>query len=186
LGFVGITPSEGLEFNIYSGTTPGIALRANGATGGPYWSTAPINIPSGHPLDVSVQYDGTKLSLTITDAVASVSFSTNWVVDLRAAVGGTNMAYVGFTAATGGVASRQQLSNFSFYNQTVISKVLTGPNSLVLSWPASSAGFVLQQSSDLAAGNWTTVASPVDLVNGNYQVLVSPLTGTRFYRLILP
>jgi hypothetical protein len=46
--------------------------------------------------------------------------------------------------------------------------------------------FELQQTSDLASGIWTAVTSPVDLVNGNNQVTITPLTGTKFYRLFLP
>lgn len=184
LGYSGITPSVGLEFNVYTPNTPGIAFRANGVTGTPYAPTTPLNVASGDPIGVTVHYDGTTASLTLTDAVTHTSFRTNFVVDIPGTVG-TNVAFVGFTGASGGVASYQQVSNFSFYNPPPLATHLTGGNALLLSWPASSVGFELQQTSALGAG-WVPVANTVDLVGGQNQVTISPLTGTRFYRLVLP
>jgi hypothetical protein len=184
LGYSGITPSVGLEFNVYGPNTPGMAFRANGVTGTPYAPTAPLNVASGDPIGVTVHYDGTTVSLTLTDAVAHTSFRTNLVVDIPSVVG-TNVAFVGFTGASGGVASYQQVSNFSFYNPPPLVTRLTGGNTLVLSWPASSVGFELQQTSALGT-SWTPVANTVDLVGGQNQVTISPLPGTRFYRLVLP
>lgn len=184
LGYSGITPSVGLEFNIYGPNTPGMAFRANGATGGPYPATPPLNVASGNPIGVTVHYDGTTVSCTLTDTVAHTSFRTNLVVNIPVTVG-TNVAFVGFTGASGGVASYQQVSNFSFYNSPPLATHLTGGNALVLSWPASSVGFELQQTAALGTG-WVPVTNPVDLVGGQNQVTISPLTGTHYYRLVLP
>lgn len=56
-------------------------------------------------------------------------------------------------------------------------------NSVLISWPSPSTGFVLQQNSNLSGTNWTTVPqTPVD--NGtNVTVTISPPTGTWFFRL---
>src|SRR5258707_7560687 len=104
LGYNGITPSAAIEFNIYNPNTPGVAFRTNGATGVPYTPTTPVNLASGDPIGVAVNYDGATLSLTLTDAVALVSFRTNVAINLPGAVG-TNVAYVGMTGADGGTAS---------------------------------------------------------------------------------
>ena len=116
LGYAGIAPSAALEMNIYAGSTPGIAFRVNGATGGPYSSTAPVSLPSGHPINFSITYDGATVVLSMTDTVAATSFTTNYTADLSSIVGG-NTAYIGFTGASGGVASFEQISNFVFANQ---------------------------------------------------------------------
>jgi len=45
-------------------------------------------------------YDGTKLTMTITDTVTNATFTTSWTINIPAIVGG-NTAYVGFTGGTG-------------------------------------------------------------------------------------
>jgi hypothetical protein len=59
----------------------------------------------------------------------------------------------------------------------------SGPN-LRLSWPLPSAGFVLQQSSQLNSTNWVNVTNAV-VASGYYnQVTVSPpQNGNAYYRL---
>jgi len=59
----------------------------------------------------------------------------------------------------------------------------TSTNTVVLSWPSPSTGFVLQQSPAGAGTNWVDVAqAPFD--NGTTKsVLVSPRSGNLFFRL---
>jgi Concanavalin A-like lectin/glucanases superfamily/PA14 domain/Bacterial lectin/Bacterial Ig-like domain len=185
LGYAGITPSAGLEFNVYGPNTPGIALRANGATGGPYSATTPVNVASGDPIGVNLTYDGTTLSLTLTDAVAGVSFSTNYVADLPSIVG-TNTAYVGITAASGGIASTQVVSNFFFASLPILSVQNTGTNTYVFSWPAAAGAFVLQQNTAVDTPTWVNVNSPITLVGDQNQMVVPITGGNKFYRLSLP
>ena len=59
----------------------------------------------------------------------------------------------------------------------------TATNTVVIAWPASSAGFVLEQSPLLAPANWTTVTNPVDVLAGENQVVVAPSAASQFYRL---
>ena len=64
-----------------------------------------------------------------------------------------------------------------------LSIALTGPNTVVISWPSPSTGFSLQVNTDLSTANWV---GPSETVNDNQSVksiTVSPATGTRFYRL---
>ena len=63
---------------------------------------------------------------------------------------------------------------------------LTSTNTAVVSWPAPSTGFSLQQNTDLSTTNWV---APAETVNNNGTVnfiIVSPPTGKRFYRLKSP
>jgi len=63
---------------------------------------------------------------------------------------------------------------------------LTQTNTALLSWPTNSAGFVLQQNSDLTTTNWVDLANPVTVAGTNHQVTI-PLVGeNEFFRLKLP
>ncbi len=55
---------------------------------------------------------------------------------------------------------------------------------VVLSWPAPSTGWVLQQNPDLATTNaWANVPGSPVVVGTNNTVTVAPALGNRFYRL---
>ena len=54
---------------------------------------------------------------------------------------------------------------------------------VILSWPAPSTGFVLQENPAAGTGTWTAVTNGVNVVGGQNQVLVSPAIENKFYRL---
>ena len=62
----------------------------------------------------------------------------------------------------------------------------TSTNAVVLSWPASSTGYTLQQTSDLTAADWASVTNKPAVVNGHNQVIVSTPAAMQFYRLKFP
>jgi hypothetical protein len=94
--------STGLYTNGASPTVPATSLSASG-----------INLHSGDEMAVHMVYNGTTLSMTITDAVAATTFSTSWTVNIPSIVGG-NTAFVGFTGGTGGLTSSQKIENWTF------------------------------------------------------------------------
>ncbi len=59
----------------------------------------------------------------------------------------------------------------------------TPTNTVLISWPSPSTGFVLQQNSNLMTSNWVTVPqTPVD--NGiTVSVIINPPTGSWYFRL---
>jgi len=61
------------------------------------------------------------------------------------------------------------------------------PASVTLAWANSATGFVLQQATNLTHPiEWSDVTNtPVDL-GGQFSVMLTPGTGNRFYRLVLP
>jgi hypothetical protein len=63
---------------------------------------------------------------------------------------------------------------------------LTSTNATVISWPAPSTGFGLQQNDTLNPATWSAVTNTVVLINGNKQVIVSQTSGAQFYRLSFP
>jgi hypothetical protein len=58
---------------------------------------AGINLTSGHQFNVSLSYNGTTLSMTVTDTASKATFSTSWPINIPSVVGAST-AYVGFTA----------------------------------------------------------------------------------------
>ena len=60
---------------------------------------------------------------------------------------------------------------------------LVSPGVILITWPAPSTGYVLQQSTNLTTTNWLAVTNPAMVVNGEMQITVSPTVGNRYYRL---
>jgi hypothetical protein len=182
-GGTAIQPSVGLEFNIYNGHTVGYAFRTNGLTGEPYATTGSISLSSGDPIDVLLYCVNGVIQMTLTDETTLSTYSASFTVgDLSLLVGGST-AYVGVTGASGGVASRQTISNFAFYPIPTLSSQLTSTNTVLLYWPASIGGYTLQSKATVdATSTWADVAGTVTVAGGLNQVVVSP-TSAQFYRL---
>lgn len=64
--------------------------------------------------------------------------------------------------------------------------VLTSSNTVVVAWPAPSSGFSLQQNSDVGTANWISATNGISTVGSEYQLIVAPPAGNRFYRLYHP
>lgn len=186
-----ITPSAELEFNLYTGNSEqvGYTFLTDGLTGaggdnGNYAKPGNVVIDDGDPINVSLYYDGDTLSLTLQDAVASTSFSTNLVVGSLTRIVDGDTAYVGFTGGDGGVASTQTITNFSFVSIPLASIQPTA-NTVVISWPGAILGYVVQQTSSLTTPNWVDVTNQVNVVNGLNEVTIPIGAANEFYRLQL-
>jgi hypothetical protein len=118
LGYQGVTNSVAVKFDIYDNAGEGAnstGLYLNGAV-----PTMPattigggVNLLSGDVMSVHMTYNGTALTMTITDTSnPSQTFTTSWPVNIAAFVGSTG--YVGFTGATGGLVSTQQILTWSY------------------------------------------------------------------------
>jgi hypothetical protein len=89
------------------------AINANGSTAAAFTSTSPVNAELTDKINFSVTYNGTTLSVNMADPTTGASYSTSETVDIPTVVG-SSLAYVGFTGGTGGAATEQQISNFSY------------------------------------------------------------------------
>jgi hypothetical protein len=185
LGLLGITNSAALTLNLYSSASggTGMSFGTNGAQGLPYSSVSPVALNMGDPINVSVVYDGSNLSVVLTDAVAHTTFTTNIIADLPAIVG-ANTAYVGITGADGGTVSTQTVSDFSFIPLPRLSAQLASPTTVLLSWPASIGGYALLQRASVDSGTWAACPAVVNKVGEDYQAVVST-SSAQFYRLVL-
>lgn len=108
------------------------------------------------------------------------------------------LGYLGATVTTNGVwgnALSEVLllgPNFSFQNQSgpvsppVLEITRSNASTAILSWPASPAGYVLQQNGVMPATNWVLATNLVSVASGTNRVVVSPLKDDLFFRLIHP
>ena len=77
-----------------------------------------IDLHSGSTMNAHLVYDGTDLTMTLTDTPSNAStpvhtFTHAWPVNIPQIVGG-NAAYVGFTGGTGGTTSSQKVESWTF------------------------------------------------------------------------
>ena len=67
-----------------------------------------VNLHTTDVMNVQITYDGTNLTMTITDATTNATFTHAWPVNLPSIVG-ANTALVGFTGGTGGDTAIQEI-----------------------------------------------------------------------------
>jgi hypothetical protein len=94
--------STGLYVNGASPTTPATTFGGG------------VNLHSGDIFQVQMTYDGTTLTMTITDTkVPADTFTISFPINIPATVGG-NTALVGFTAGTGALTSTQEILTWTY------------------------------------------------------------------------
>lgn len=71
-------------------------------------------------------------------------------------------------------------------NPPMLAIFIPSTDTVVVSWPSPSTGFVLQENSDLTTTNWVSPPqTPIE--NGpNRQITINPVTGQNFFRLFKP
>ena len=89
--------STGLYVNGVSPTTPAVDMTSSG-----------VNLHTTDVFNVQISYDGTNLTMRITDATTNATFTQTWPINIPGTVGG-NTAYVGFTGGTGGYTAIQDI-----------------------------------------------------------------------------
>ena len=127
----GIGKSLAIKFDLYSNDGEGAnstGLYTNGAS-----PTVPsvdmsstINLHSGDTFSAHMVYNGTTLTLTLTDGVTGAVFTTSWTVNIPSIVG-ANTAFVGFTGGTGGLTSSQKIESWSFVSSGTTPQQATAP-----------------------------------------------------------
>src|SRR5882724_825943 len=118
--------STGLYTNGSSPTLPSIDMTGSG-----------INLHSGHVMSAHLAYDGSILTLIITDTSTNASFRTTSSVNIPSIVGG-NSAYVGFTGGTGGLTATQDILTWR-YNAVPVA-AFTWPVTTPITYAASECG----------------------------------------------
>ena len=117
--YAGMSQSVAMKFDLYSNVGEGndsTGLYTGGAsptTPAVDMTSSGVNLHSGDVLNVHMSYDGTTLSMTITDATTGKNFNKSWTVNIPVAVGG-NTALVGFTGAAGGLSAIQDVLTWTY------------------------------------------------------------------------
>ena len=112
-------PSVGLKIDLHNNAGEGpesTGLYTKGAvpmgtTGSVSLTSSGIDIHSGDPMTLHLVYNGTTLTMTLTDTVTKVSFTHAFTVNIPSIVGNST-AYVGFTGASGGIGADQEILNW--------------------------------------------------------------------------
>jgi hypothetical protein len=118
-GTGGIPTSVAVKFDLYNSGGEGTnstGLYTNGVAPITPATTlgGGVNLHSGDIMQVQITYDGTTLTMTITDTTTpSETYTISWPINIPATVGG-NTAYVGFTGGTGGATALQQIVNWTY------------------------------------------------------------------------
>ena len=157
----------------------------SGATWNP--STAPSNQWSsvassadGSKLIAADSGNGDGLIYISTDSGQSWSATTAPVEYWSAVASAADGSILSAVAYPGGIYTWESLP---------VLNLTQASGNVVLSWQnlSSASGFALQQNSDLASGNWTSVPNTPTLVNGTHQItLPIASSGNNFYRLVGP
>src|ERR1019366_7200704 len=119
LGYTGIGSSVAVKFDLYNNAgegTDSTGFYTDGAAPtvpSSEMSASGVNLHSADILHAHITYNGTTLTLTLTDTVTKASFTTSTAINIPTTVG-SGTAYVGFTAGTGGAASTQEILNWTY------------------------------------------------------------------------
>jgi len=119
LGYVGIGTSVAVKFDLFNGSGEGsdsTGFYINGASPdlpAVDMTGSGVDLHSADPMSAHLVYDGTTLTLTITDLATTATFTTSKAINIPATVGANN-AYVGFTAGTGGLSANQNITSWTY------------------------------------------------------------------------
>lgn len=119
LGYAGIPNSVALKFDLFDNAGEGndsIGVYTNGAmptVPATDMTASGVNLHSGNLMQAQLIYDGKNLHVTVTDMGTEQSFQQTFAIDIPGAIGSPT-AYVGFTAATGGLAATQNITNWTY------------------------------------------------------------------------
>ncbi len=176
LGYQGIGNSVAVKFDLYN--NEGESFNSTGLFFDGDFPSIPhlpgeVNVPldgtgidlhSQDPFQVTLTYNGTTLTETITDLTTTATFTTSYTINIAAHVGG-DVAYGGFTAASGGLIVQTDINSWTFRSTTQnlvplapsnlkIANVLrhdANTSDIVVTWQCNSyneTGFAVERSTD--------------------------------------
>ena len=76
-----------------------------------------VLLNTGDTITAHMTYDGVNLIMTLTDIVVNKTFTHTWPVNIPSTIG-SNLAYIGFTGASGGSTSSQKILSWTLTSQS--------------------------------------------------------------------
>ena len=119
LGYQGIQKSVAVKFDIYNNAGEGsnsTGVFTNGAVPtvpSTDLSTTGVVLASGHLIHAHLVYNGSVLTVTLTDTKTGACVTEQYSVNIPSVVGASS-AYVGFTGSAGAYSSVQEVTSWSF------------------------------------------------------------------------
>lgn len=108
----------------------------------------------------------------------------------RVAAFGNGHVLIGAMQDNTGATDAGAVYLFSIPSQPIAPSLtiqLTAANTLAVTWPSPSTGFVLQQNTnDIGSVNWSNVTATIQDDGTHKSLLVNPTAQSRFYRLVQP
>jgi hypothetical protein len=179
---------------------PGDAIL-NATSGDPFLAVYAARKSTGTVSLLAINKDPTN---TLTRQIVLTGFVPNPVATIRSfgipqdEAARTNAPLVAQDIATGSFAGAASVFAYSFppYSLTLftfappgaplLNIFRTGTNTVVIQWPSPSAGWNLQQNTDLTTTNWNTPLETISDNGTNRFIIVSPSNGNTFFRLSNP
>ena len=155
------------------------------------------NLAAYHPIYVTYDYACQYLRATRTSRLtgsdydpvsgrvtATLSGSTDLDLQVSVFVGQDNS--ISSTAATVPAFSGATTNLAAMLLLPRLAVALTPTNTVLLTWPNPTPGFVLQQNAAFGAANWTTVTNLPVVVGDTLRIIIALPPGDQFYRLAQP
>ena len=144
LGYAGLANSVAVKFDLWN--NGGEGNDSTGLfTGGAYPYTPAVNLTgtgitlsSNDIMSVTLSYNGTTLTETITDTVTNATVTENYTINIPTVIG-SNTAYIGFGGGTGGATAIQDILTWTFTPQSVVAVTIPAAPSALTATAASSS-----------------------------------------------
>ncbi|HWE94192.1 MAG TPA: PA14 domain-containing protein [Tepidisphaeraceae bacterium] len=140
-------------------------------------TAAGIDLHAGHTFQITIGYDGTNLSASITDVTSLTHPTASFAlpINLQTQLGNSTTGYVGFSGGTGGAVEQQLISNWTY----AIPVVNGAPTVAAFTVPASQAGTAFASTPvNFTGTNGDTFTAHVDYGDGSGVVDITGLTVT--------
>ena len=156
LGYQGIRKSVAIKFDLHNNAGEGADSTGLYIDGAPPTIPATnlissgINLHSGDVMHAHLAYDGSTLTLTLTDTITGATVTESYAVNIPAILGGRT-AYIGFTGGTGEYSAIQNILSWSYSSNNLTPNSAVAPAILPLSGTYTSAVNVTMEDATVGA-----------------------------------
>jgi hypothetical protein len=191
LGYQNIQQSVAIKFNFYNYQNEGGDSTGFYTDGEPPVTPTVDISPSGIQLNsddgitATLTYDGTTLTLNLLDGVTGDKFTYSQAINIPQTVG-SNTAYVGFTAGSGGLSASQKITSWTYTTQalppafTPTAGTYGAAQSVVLSSGTSDAVIYYTTNGTTPTAGSTQYSTPISVGTSETleAIAISPTMGT--------